>query len=55
LDERKSPRDQEEMTRLLGPLLVTLGLGESLPLPGAAQAEEEIPREPDSLRTGGMQ
>jgi L-ascorbate metabolism protein UlaG (beta-lactamase superfamily) len=33
LGERKSPRDEEEMRRLLGPLLVTLRLGESLPLP----------------------
>ena len=31
--ERKRPRDLEEMARLLGPLLVTLDLGESLPLP----------------------
>ena len=33
--ERKLPRNYEEMTRLLGPLLVTLGLGKSLPLPNA--------------------
>ncbi|MDH3198272.1 MAG: MBL fold metallo-hydrolase [Candidatus Krumholzibacteria bacterium] len=33
LGERTEPRDAEEMQRLLGPLLVTLDLGESLPLP----------------------
>lgn len=55
LDERKSPRDQEEMTRLLGPLLVTLGLGESLPLPGSDSAGEKLLHEPDSVRTGSMQ
>jgi L-ascorbate metabolism protein UlaG (beta-lactamase superfamily) len=33
--ERKKPRDFEEISRLLGPMLVTLRLGESLQLPFA--------------------
>ncbi len=55
LREAKSPRDYEELARALGPILVRLGLGESFPLPGAAQAGEEIPFDPDSLRAGGAQ
>jgi L-ascorbate metabolism protein UlaG (beta-lactamase superfamily) len=55
LGEPKSPRDYDELARLLGPLLVTLRLGESLPLPGVAPAGNEIPRGPDSVRTGGIE
>ena len=35
LGEPKNPRDYEEIARALGPVLVKLGLGESLPLPGS--------------------
>ncbi len=54
LGEPKNPRDYEELERALGPVLVKLGLGESFPLPGVAPAGNEIPREPDSVRTGGI-
>jgi L-ascorbate metabolism protein UlaG (beta-lactamase superfamily) len=55
LGEPKNPRDYEDLERALGPVLVKLGLGKSFPLPGAAPAGDEIPREPDSVRAGGSE
>ena len=40
LGEPKNPRDYEEIARALGPVLVKLGLGESLPLPGSVPDRE---------------